>query len=859
MFAVAVAAIGVWRWQTARRPLPIAAGVPIDVAEARASIISGLRYDVSFAVPAARSEPLHGRLTATFQLSAANRALPFDFAQPADHLLGVQANGSEILATIENGHVVIPAGALVPGANTVAFEFVAGDQSLNRNDDFMYTLFVPARASLAMPCFDQPGLKARWTLSLEIPSAWAAVSNGAEQARRPFGDRTTIEFAETEPLPTYLFAFAAGKFQVETATRNGREFHMYHRETDAAKVARNRDAIFDLHARALAWLEEYTGIPYQFGKFDFVLIPSFQFGGMEHAGAIFYNAASLLLDDTATENQRLGRANVISHETAHLWFGDLVTMAWFNDVWMKEVFANFMAAKIVNPSFPDVNHDLRFLLQNYPTAYDVDRTPGANPIRQPLGNLDEAGSLYGAIIYQKAPIVMRQLELLIGADAFREGLRDYLRAHEFGNATWPDLVRTLGTHTDVDVAAWSRAWVDEPARPHVSTHLDVADGRIRRLAFRQVDPRGRGLRWPQRISVLVGTLTEARRFDVTLGDPETEVPGAAGLPAPLFVLPTAGGLGYGQFDLDDATVAFLTDPDGPAFQAGAPPALSDVDRGAALVALWEAMLDGQVPAARLRDLLIARLPSEPVELNVQTMLGQLRAIFWRFTPPAERSAVAARIEETLSAGLAAAPTVSLKSAWFNALESVATSPGTIAWLERVWRHEASIPGLPLSESDEADLALELAVRDVPQAAEILAEEQSRIANPDRRARFAFVVPSVSSDAGVRARFFESLADVANRQHEAWVLEGLGYLNHPLRARSSAQFITPALSLVREIQRTGDIFFPKRWTDAALRGYQSPDAAATVRAFLDALPPDYPVRLRWVIETSADPLFRAARR
>ena len=135
---------------------------------------------------------------------------------------------------------------------------------------------------------------------------------------------------------------------------------------------------------------------------------------MEHPGSVFYNANSMLLDESATQNQFLGRASLISHETSHMWFGDLVTMKWFNDVWMKEVFANFMAAKIVNPSFPEVNHELRFLLQHYPAAYDVDRTEGANPIRQDLANLNEAGSLYGAIIYQKAPIVMRQLELLVG-------------------------------------------------------------------------------------------------------------------------------------------------------------------------------------------------------------------------------------------------------------------------------------------------------------------------------------------------------------------------------------------------------------------------------------------------------------
>src|SRR5438046_805370 len=127
-------------------------------------------------------------------------------------------------------------------------------------------------------------------------------------------------------------------------------------------------------------------------------------------------ASSILLDESATENQMLGRASTISHETSHMWFGDLVTMRWFNDVWMKEVFANFMAAKIVNPSFPNVNHELRFLTSNYPSAYGVDRTAGTHPIRQELENLSAAGQMYGPIIYQKAPTVMRQQDLLVGPE-----------------------------------------------------------------------------------------------------------------------------------------------------------------------------------------------------------------------------------------------------------------------------------------------------------------------------------------------------------------------------------------------------------------------------------------------------------
>src|SRR5438094_2915071 len=394
----------------------------------------------------------------------------------------------------------------------------------------MYTLFVPARAHLAFPCFDQPDLKARYTLELTIPADWQSVANGTETSREASGNRVRIQYAETQPIPAYLFAFAAGKFQLETAERNGRIYRMFHRETDAKKVARNRDVVFDLHASSLEWLEKYTAIPYPFGKFDFVAIPSFQFGGMEHPGAIFYNASSILLDESATENQMLNRGSTIVHETSHMWFGDLVTMQWFNDVWMKEVFANFMAEKIVDPAFPKVNHGLRFLVANYPAAYAVDRTAGTHPIRQELANLDEAGSLYGAIIYQKAPIVMRQLERLIGPDRLQTGFRSYLKPFQFGNATWLDLVRILNEHSQVDLTAWSRAWVEEAGRPLIRTVIDGP-----RVAFIQSDPqRGRSLRWTERMEVLIGTSKGITSIPVELQNERTEIAIPAGSAPPKF-------------------------------------------------------------------------------------------------------------------------------------------------------------------------------------------------------------------------------------------------------------------------------------------------------------------------------------
>ena len=396
------------------------AGISQELARERAAAVRDLRYELELQVPATRGIPVTGRVISRFALATLGRVV-LDFSRPQDAVRAVRLDGRDVAYELVNGHLVIASASA--GSHYVAIDFVAGDEALNRSDEFLYSLFVPARARLAFPCFDQPDLKARYSLTLTVPAGWQAVSNGAairtaDGARGP--GTTTLVFAETQPLPTYLFAFAAGRFSVETAERNGRQFRLFHRETDAAKVARNRDAIFDLHAAALAWLEDYTAIPYAFGKFDIVAIPAFTFGGMEHAGAIFYNASNLLLDESATQNQLLDRANVIAHETSHMWFGDLVTMRWFNDVWMKEVFANFMADKIVNPSFPAVNHELRFLLAHYPSAYSVDRTDGTNAIRQVLGNLDEAGQMYGPIIYDTAPVVMRQLEMIMGAGPFRD-------------------------------------------------------------------------------------------------------------------------------------------------------------------------------------------------------------------------------------------------------------------------------------------------------------------------------------------------------------------------------------------------------------------------------------------------------
>ena len=852
-----------WRatsWAQSAAPVP---GVAFELAEQRAANIGDLRYALELTIPKLVGEPIVGEAIVRFGLKDAASPLVLDFGTSAAHVRSLDANGHGEF-TWTNGHIVIPRASLRVGENVVMVRFTAGDASLNRSADFLYTLFVPARAHLAIPCFDQPSLKAKWTLTLRVPrdATWQVVGNGELRSRADVEVKagagggapvmmSEYRFAETAPLSTYLFSFVVGDFKVETAERNGRTFRMFHRETDAAKVARNKEAIFDLHAQSLVYLERYTAIPYAFGKFDFVMIPAFQFGGMEHAGAVLYNAPAMLLDESATQNQLLSRASTIAHETAHMWFGDLVTMRWFDDVWMKEVFANFMAAKIVNPAFPSVNHELRFLLSHYPAAYEVDRTPGANPIRQPLANLAEAGSLYGAIIYQKAPIIMRQLESLLGEESFRDGVREYLSAHAFGNATWADLIAGLNRRAPQNLKVWSRAWVDEPGRPTIATELEIAsDGRIGRLAFRQTDEWKRGRTWPQPLRVTLGYADRTEEITVQLTDSVVEATAAKGRAAPRYVLPNGGGWAYGAFTLDRASLEYL---------AGSLPEISDaLTRGAAWVTLWESMLNRAMPATTLVDLAMSALPRESDEQLTSRALGYLRGAWWRFLRPGEREARQVNLEAMLQAGLKAAKTPGQKSAWFATLRDTAMRAETLGWLQRVGEEKEVVPGLTLAETDYAALAQGLAVREVTGWRELLAMQLTRMKNPDRKAQLAFVTPALSADRAERERWFQRLADVNNRRREPWVIEGLHYLHHPLRAEGSIKLIGPSLQQLREIQQTGDIFFPGRWVNATLSGHTSREAAETVRHFLATLPADYPVRLKNIVLQNADELFRAAR-
>ena len=823
-------------------------GVSWELAQHRKQTISNIRYEIELDIPGDMNKPIHGSETIRFQLSKTDKDIVLDFRQPSNYIHNVTMQGEAIDYQAESEHIVIPAQHFKTGENEVTIQFRAGDMSLNRNEEFLYTLFVPDRAATAIPCFDQPNLKGKYTLTLHTPLDWNALANGPLIKEEKSKNSRTFYFGETKPVSTYILAFATGKFDIITQSRNGYEMTMFHRETDSAKVARNADAIFDLHGDALEWMENYTGIKYPFQKFDFALIPGFQYGGMEHPGAIFYKDASLFLESSATKSQYLSRAGLIAHETAHMWFGDLVTMNWFDDVWTKEVFAGFMGGKIVNPAFPEINHDLRFL-GNYASAYGVDRSQGANQIRQPLENLNMAGTLYGSIIYAKAPVVMKHLELMVGEETFQKGMQTYLSTYAFENATWPDLIKILDDLSEEDLTSWSQVWVDEPDRPTIEMDIKIdKNDRMLTLGLEQSDPKKKNRKWMQHFNLRLGYDDGEKILPVYMNKRRVTVHDVKGLPLPNYILSNGKGVGYGYFKMDDASRSYLL--------ANLPEIKDPMVRGTAWLNIWDDMLYGHAKPSQVIELGLKALESENDILNIQRILGRINSAYWSYLTQEQRIGLAEKLEKSYQSHLDRAESISLKSTFFRSLRSITLTDSGYTWLKRIWAKEESISGLPLSERDYIALASELALRGKSDNQAILNSQLDRINNPDRKARFAFIMPALSNEENVRDEFFESIKKEENRAREPWVQSAVGYLNHPIRAVSAEKYILPSLELLEEIQRTGDIFFPARFISATLGGHQSENAVQIVNSFLDDRP-DYSSQLKLKILQAADGLYRSA--
>ena len=824
-------------------PIINTTGVSLELAQYRAAQISNVVYDLSFYIPKQKEQPISSKLKLKLSLSNLRNPLYLDFKENSKNLQHLTVNEQKIDILHELEHLIIPQEYLVLGQNQITIEFIAGDLSLNRKDDYLYTLLVPDRARTLFPCFDQPDIKATYKLSIRVPKNWTVLAGASLNTRANDGVNSTFIFNTSDLMSTYLFSFVAGNFQQAATTGKKRFMNLLYRESDPTKTNRSIPSLFAIHQSSLDYLEDYTDTAYPFQKFDFATIPGFQYGGMEHTGAIQYRESVLFLDENATQTQELSRAKLIAHETVHMWFGNLVTMEWFTDVWMKEVFANFMAGKIVNPLFQSINHDLQFLTAHYPRAYGVDRSQGSNPIRQELDNLEHAGSLYGSIIYNKAPIMMRQLELALGKEAFKEGIRTYIKRYSNSNSDWNGLVSILDQKTDLDLKQWSDVWVNSTGRPVFSEQITYDENQnISQFNLMQEAEDGTTKIWPQAFEIDLVYADHIQKIAVVSNRKKIELPEAIGLKKPKTIIYNSNGFGYGVFPTNKKNLDV-------SFELK-----SEVSKAHIYLNTYENLVLGNGNVMNTYHSFVKGIELESNELILALLTRQTLALFWCHLSSIERAELQPQLEAVLLKRLNSVASQNIKKTLFNTYQSIAYSPDGQARLFRIWSEEDQFDNLRLNQDDYTRLAQTLALYGHPQAVSILKQAKAKLTNPDKRGRFDFIAPALSNDSEIRAAFFESFRNPENRAKESWVQTAAAYIHHPLHQKESIHTLNISLELLEEIQQTGDIFFPKRWLDATVGLYTSEAAYDLVVTYLENHP-NLDANLKRKLLQASDLLFR----
>ncbi len=827
-----------------QKPAP-ESGVSKHLAAQRAKAISDLKYHLAIDVPDYKDEPIEGEASIRFELNK-QQTIYLDFKAKDDQLHQLIINNDTINnPQIINEHIKLDKKSLYKGSNNIKVHFTAGDGALNRNNDYFYTLFVPDRARTAIPCFDQPDIKGRFSVAMDLPENWTGVANGQQTIKQIKDGRIQLVFAPSRPISTYLWAFTAGKYQYTSVLWKKKNIGLFHMVDDTAKFNRNINEVFRQTVASLDWLEDFTEFDYPFATYNLIAIPSFQFGGMEHPGATYYRSEKLFLDENPTRNEELSRANLIAHETAHMWFGDLVTMPWFNEVWLKEVFANFIADKITEPWFPEMNHKLRFMLAHFPAAYAVDRTEGANPIGQKLKNLKNAGTLYGSIIYHKSPIVMKHLENIAGEEHLKKGIQEYIARHAYGNASWNDLISCVDKYTETDLKVWSNAWVFEPGRPVIYFEPSRQGDNTWKLMQTAENPQlsKKGTFWPQEINTVQN---DTLHYQYQMFDAEMRIEEKPELNNTLFL---ADEKGYGLVRMTEPQIKYWLEHT---------VLLKDeLLRGRMVINLHENFLDGSIHPDTYIKYLLHLISKEENPLLVNQLCRQLQTCYWNFLPVKERSSWSKIAELSLWDFMQKSSIPANKKTLFRSWSNICLSDTAIMYMGHLLNRTKTLEGISLGEQDRMSLLAQVCIKNHPEALQLQELVMQQLNSRHNKEKLAFIRPSLSSNAADRDAFFLSLAKPENRQKEAWVQNALANLHHPLRTNLSVHYLRSTIELLEEIQTTGDIFFPIGWLGNSFGSHSSEEAYTIANNFLQNHP-NYPEHLELKILQNIDMTKRASR-
>ena len=814
-------------------------GVPRELARRRSTVISDLRYRVAF-VLTPNAEQASGEEDLRFKLKSIQPVL-VDFRD--SRLISASVNGAAAALKAENGHLELPVSSLKIGENAIHFRFAvpvaAAGKPLTRFDDrddnsqYIYSLFVPMDASMAFPCFDQPDLKASFTLEVTAPQGWTIISNTPARSSSPAGaGQKRTQFAETPPISTYLFAFAAGPFRQLPSSAGMPGLYVRKSKFDRARA--EAPEVQSIASRGTNYLAGFFARPFPFPKYVMVLIPGFPYGGMEHAGATFLREESVLFRTAPTHSDLLNRDILVLHELTHQWFGDLVTMRWFDDLWLKEGFAQYMAFQTLAALEPNENVWKRFYESIKPDAYAIDSTKGTTPIYQEIPNLEDAKSAYGAIVYSKAPAVLKQLAFVIGEDKFRQGLQLYLKKYAFANAEWNDLVKAFQSVSGRPLGNWADMWIKHRGMPQVDVSWSCEDGRLGDVSLFQKDVLGTAEIWPVSMQLALNYPNRSPILHrVDLNEKTVRVPSLKGQPCPAFVFAN---------DQDFAYARFLLDPrsrDAVIHQLGG---IQDLfPRTLLWGSLWDSVRNAQLAPRDYLDLALNLFPHETDETLLRSLLSRSAWALHRYVSAATRQAYVPKFEALASERMVHADKQDLRIVWFRALEAIAETPQGLGQLKEILSGRLVVPGVELRQLDRWNLVAVLLAHADPDGETLFAGEKRRDPGGDGQ-KYAYFAEAAVPQAAVKSRYFNDFMNNPARQ-EDWIEQSLYAFNYWNQSALTAPYLNQALRGLPQIKRQRKIFFLVDWLTAFLDGQESPAAQAEVYGFLRSAQIDNDLRLK----------------
>lgn len=664
------------------------------------------------------------RSTTTVRFRATPGADTFIELRPHT-LRAARLNGRQLdPATLAEGRLPLPGLA---ADNELVVE---ADYPYSRSSEGMHRFVDPAdgkvyiyaqpsitQAPRFMACFDQPDLKAPVTLRVTADPQWLVRANGAGRQVAP----GRWEFAPTPPLATYLITLAAGPYHELRAEHDGIPLGLYARASLAGHLEREAPELFEVTAAGLDYYHDRFGIRYPFGDYDQVFAPEFSWGAMEFPGCVLIRD-ELVFRSAVTDSERERRAVLIAHEMAHMWFGDLVTMRWWDDLWLNESFADYLGWRVTAEATRFKTAPASYSVSRKSWGYNADQRPSTHPVAPTeVADTDQALANFDGISYAKGSAVLRQLVAWIGDEAFWSGLRSYFQAHAYGNATLADLLTELSTASGRDLTEWGERWLRQSGVDILRPEVTVDEtGRYTGVRIIATGPDGSAASRPHRVAVGVYDEVEgvlARRqqvlVDLEPGTEATEVPTLVGAGEGRLLLVNDDDLSYTKIRLagqgDPLTsLPGLTDP-----QA----------RALVWQAAWDACRDAELSANRLVELAAAALPSETHLPLYETMFATLcDPLIDRYLPPSQHPLALATLAGVARQVLtAAAPGSGWQLAAARGLLRCA-QPADVEWLQR-WLSGEVPEGLILDPDLRWSIIERLAVLGQADEALIVAEQE----------------------------------------------------------------------------------------------------------------------------------------